>query len=644
MSAYGQSIPAKAYLEYTTLSLTRQAFVNRICRMMDAVGMVYLESMELGRRTMANTTNLLDPANAEVHANASGFATSLLAFDYPTSETFVIKGIAYRPFVYIALDGQALAATASEAYMIRQVNVRHGLRLAGPVFDWSACLNWNKLTGLTDMAGFLPSASQNTTYGMAGHTTPPYTDIHSGMGAALASWKISSSDATTPSAVLLTATRWFAYLGPAGFVLSVGSGDATAAQDKSSAFNIMNVMFLFGGARLPNRARAIGVDYNINRIDPIIFIPAYASASRYDAEGRMYHLLAVQHDLKSSVTDGQPVYCRLYNFDNADAYLSPEPNRRVQMRPIPSPRLVNGAGRHVLSRVVCLPVTGYTLFGAQYSYCPYDDDYNISLHTWADAFTPLSVRFTDNRAPFGLLTDPDTGIPWWIHYWNAADTGIALLATGLTQISTLPTRAYGAATSYAFATIPGPLPAVTTVGQIASSPSALYAYLRYNSGTTGQWTLSGNNLTSTILAATTSEPVVRLEFDLPAGDVGDRWMLQFDASLRGGTENSASMPLSVDVYDNFRLSGTIAGWTSIATYLPAGVNTGHSSYTFSTRTTVPLRIGPSGANTDTSYGAASTIVSGTRLIVQFRLAKSATGGTDLVATIGNFVLLRSRWQ
>lgn len=644
MSAYGQSIPAKVYLEYTTLSLTKQAFVNRICRMMDAVGMVYLESMELGRRTMTNTTNLLDPANSEVHFNASSYATSLLAFDYPTSETFTIKGVSYRPFVYIALDGQALASTASESYFARQVCVRHGLRVAGAVFDWSACLNWNKLVARTDMAGFLPNPAQNQTYGMESHTTPPYTDLHSGMGAALATWKFSTSDATTPSGTLLTATRWFAYLGPAGLVLSVGSGDASAAQDKSSAFNIMNVMFLFGGARLPNRARAIGVDYNLNRIDPIIFTPAYANTSRTNTEGRLYHLLAVQYDLKSSIVDTQPAYCTLLNFDNADALVAPEPNKRTQMRPIPSPRLVNGVGRHVLSRIVCLPISGYTTGGTQYSYCPTDDDYNITLHTWADAFTALSVRLTDNRAPFGLLTDPDTGVPWWIHYWNAADAGVALLASGLTQISSLPTRSYSASTTYTFASIPGPLPAVTTVGQIASSPSALYAYLRYNSGSTGQWTLSGNNLTSTILAGSVSVPVVRLEFDLPAGDVGDRWMLQFDASVRGGTENSASMVLSVDVFDNFRTGGTIAGWTSVATYVPAGVNTGHANYTFATRTAVALRIGPSGVNADTSYSAASTVVSGSRLIVQFRVDKSATGGTDLVTTIGNFALVKSRWQ
>lgn len=620
MSEYGQSIPTKIYREFVRVDATRSMLWDRLFRMLEAVGMLPVHPQNhglMGFGVDGGAFNYVLENSDNAAINGRRFAV----FDFPTTDYLMINGVQYRPFVYMSTSDGGHASYFSASNEGNIIMLNHGLRRNTAQWGLDEVLTWNKLMGRTSYNGFMDGEASASSY----------DNEFSGLTPSRANWKTYSAYVNASFTGLLTVQHWFAYLGPSGLVLALGSADSTNAQNKSTLFDIMNGLFLFGGARIPNRARMPVADVNLARIDPIVTIPCYESAGFHNSSGDPYfNALAVGFDLKSSITDGQAVYGRIANLDNIDRPFSTLPS---QLRPVPSPRVVGSVGRHILSRMVYMITSGYEVGGIDYNYCPVDVDYNTTVNLWEDCWCCPEVRFTDNRAPIGLYTDPDTGVQWHLHYWNYRDVGVALKAVSPTILSALPSRAYGTEQSYAMDITGSSIAAgeLTTAAVLCATPRllAVHQQLTTNNGQRWQVTPGENYMEQSCGAFSASQGTVMFHANLPTGEaLTKRWQLQFDAYVRGGLENNSAYELRLDMWDMIR------GWINVYKLQSAGANTGNAAYNYATRQAVSLLCSHSAATTwytlPLDAGA---------FHFRLNLLRSNAANGTLTARVGNFRLI-----
>ena len=605
MSAYGQSIPVRIYRSFIRQDLNKNQTFDELAKILVAVGMRPIPNASLFELGTAGRGGTFDPYPTLFVSDSAADSTvryRIYAFDFPTDETFLIDGKPYRPFVYLSTSGGNLTQS-TDATSYNRVTLFYGIRPAtSKHFTFARVYTF-------DLFRVNYAGEYDDNWGMTMNTGPSSYGSGQMEGAHVkrTGWIHYSGENLANHVNLLTVNHWFAYLGPAGLVVALGTATSNDDQDKSTLFNLMNVGLLFGGARIPNRARMPIADLNLNRIDPIVVMLGHESGGVWNGntptggnvDPTYTHytaLTAVQFDLKINLQSAQAVYARLYNLDNVDL---PYPTSQAPtqiLRPIPSPRVVNGNARHVLSRLIYVVRHGCEVGGRDYTYCPYDDDYNVEMNRWEDCFCALSVRFTDNRAPIGLYTDPDTSVPWWLHYWNVKDTGVALLATGATVLNTLPAFALGAPVTYPIditgSTLTQSYLTTATVLQAgsASVPRMLGLNHRQSGSQTFYWqVVPGQNMLEIVSTNTSAqETVVELPIMLPENaDTRLQYRLEFDASLVGGAENSATQCyLVIDVYES--VNNATGAWLAVYQLLSAGANVGHASYTFSTRAPVGI--------------------------------------------------------
>lgn len=620
MSEYGQSIPTKIYREFVRVDATRAMLWDRLFRMLEAVGMLPVHPQNHGLLGFGADGGAFN-YTLENSDNAAILSRRMAFFDFPTTEYLTINGVQYRPFIYMTTGDGGNASYVTSAYEGNQIMLNHGLRRNTAQWSQDDVITWNKSMGRTAYNGFMQGDANASTY----------DNEFSGLNPATSNWKTYSAYVHASYTLLHTVQHWFAYLGPSGLVIALGSADSTNAQNKSTLFDIMNGLFLFGGARIPNRARMPIADVNLNRIDPIVTIPCYESGGFHNANGDPYfNALAVGFDLKNSIADGQSVYGRIANLDNIDRPFSTLPS---QLRPVPSPRVVGSVGRHILSRMIYMITNGYEVAGIDYSYCPVDVDYNTTVNLWEDCWCCPEVRFTDNRAPIGLYTDPDTGVQWHLHYWNYRDVGVALKAVAPTVLSALPSRAYGSEQTYPMDITGSSIAAgeLVTAAVLCASPRLLAVHQQLTTNNAQRWqvTPGENYMEQSCGAFAASQGCVYFAADLPAGEtLTKRWQIQFDAYVRGGLENNDSYTLRMDVYDLIR------SWVNVYKLQSAGANAGNAAYNYASRPAVSLLVDVAAATT--WYTLPRTAAPLLFRIYLFR--NNAANGT-LTSRVGNFRLI-----
>jgi hypothetical protein len=651
MTEYGQSIPTKIYREFAPLSLTKNQFFDRLCRMLSTVGMIYCDAPSYGTWGGAAvgasvSAPYLHPLidDSDLYTDTSTYTQRWAIFDYPTAETFVIDGRQWRPCVYVVTGQNTHPAQAD--YVTNRVGIFHAVRPATGQWSPADLLNTARNYGLVQHAGIVPDGSTGDQRFIGGSNGNGYW-FYQRAYMSINTWRFFSSEGNATYPDLVFANHWFAYLGPGGLVVSIGTADAANAQNKQTFGNRIHAMFLFGGGRIPNRARTPSLDYNLNRIEPILFLynGDVADTNRpFDAGswGAATHLNAVGFDLRSSIAQQQSIYARIGNLDNIDR---PFPELYNLMAPIPSPRVVNGNARHVLSRLVYHPRTGVESGSIDETFTPIDGDVNRIVTDWIDMFTTPAARLTDNTAPLGLYTDPDTGVQWFLLYWEPARAGIAVQAQSPTIVSTLVTRTYGATTTYPVS-IAGTLAAGQnlTMTQISTSPRVVAVHQQFQSERNNRWSIPvGQNYLELVCSDVNSqEPAVELWFDLPAGTTQQgTWQIQCDASLTGGVEGATNQGLELETYERLR------GWRSIWTIYPAGANVAHASWGFNPRPAVALKshyeynvatLGLPYAN-DGRFSTSGVYTSTGSLILRISFARNNTSGGTITARVGNFRLL-----
>jgi hypothetical protein len=653
MTEYGQSIPTRIYREFTALSLTKNQFFDRLCRMLSTVGMLYCDATSYGTWGGAAVGSsvsapylhpLID--DSDLYTDTGDYTKRWAIFDYPTNETFMIDGRQYRPCVYVT-TGQNNHGSVAD-YQTHRVGLFPAVRPAVGAWAPSDLLVALRMTVNTavqhaGMIGDAATTDQRFTGGYNG-ATHWYQRAY----VSLNTWRNFTSENNPTYPDTLFCNHWFAYLGPAGLVVSIGTADATNSQNKETFGNRIHAMFLFGGGRIPNRARTPSLDFNLPRIDPVLFLyngPNVETNLPFNVAnlGASTHTLAVGFDLRSSIGQGQAVYSRIGNLDNIDR---PFPDLFNIMYPVPSPRVVNGNARHILSRLIYQPRTGVLTSALDSTFTPIDGDINRVTTDWIDMFATPSARLTDSTAPLGLYTDPDTGVQWFLTYWEPARAGIALQAQSPTILSTLTTRTYGVGMPYPVA-IAGTLASGnnTTFTQIGTSPRVVAVHQQLSTDRNMRWSIPvGQNYLELVCTdINNQEPAVELWFEAPAGTtMQGTWQLQCDASLTGGVENNTNQVLELELYDELR--GT---WRSIWTIFPAGTNNANSSWNLSARpaastkakydynlATLALPV-----TNDARFTAGSVTKMPGMFIMRISFARNNTSGGTITARVGNFRLI-----
>ncbi len=575
MPDFGASIPPKVYQRFGYVDYSRRELAIEIARGLDAVGMQFHEA--------TSTYNILDPSMATTSRpdNVNGNCASFF-FTFPTAETFERRpagaaAVQYRPCLVMAMGG----GMDSSSYI-------GPTRAAGHIHLSIAIFPADQPPSIQNIITFNTLRNSPTAWrGL-------YQDYNDGSDMNLnryisvpnhGSWKPYADSAMVNWVKPLQVKSLTIHLGPGGLIIAGGRADSPS--DKTNISALFNYICVFGGKRIPNRARLPVNDPELSRVCPVLEWYAYTGGEATwgtvtgpTSTMRFVNLFA-QYDTRDSLADGQGVYTYAYALDLAD-------NRFGAISTFPSiisPRTIAGVARNVLSPVVLRPLTGYEGSDANYGYFyPRTSDGVYDLTSWEDMYYTDTFRTTDPSMPVGENTDPDTGDKWWGHYLTDASCMCAYkLGASYTAMSTLPVRSYGADVvhTYDFTNITVVSGQQIPAGAgIATPVTVTYTQAQGSLGTftkpAGQ-----NYFTSDIPYSNTAHaPCIEFEIDLPPG-IDTRWVPVFNSSgfLRGGTMDNATYNyVNLEYYPNWLNN---PGWGGIVTHLFAsGANTGHASYNY----------------------------------------------------------------
>ena len=441
MTEYGQSIPPRWFRDTTVKLFTRMNFAHYIHRALMQVGMIPIRSW--------NPFDLELPANADV--NPLGDRSDYIWFyDFPTSESFTVDGIAYRPILVmttlITYTG-AISANQSSANTRFCLALRRAGDLAKNNLVW-----WTRnYENASPNFGFGTHNSTLTDTGTGNVNTGDSNGEYSGNGAILTKtdWKMFAASSEPSRQSLLAVRNFHVILGKGGLTVQVGSG-----LGRNDSNDLLSFSAVFGGARIPGRARIPAQDPNLNLMNPIVWLPhasTNVSSTHFYKTGLAYEgisysgvkfssvVLGIQHDLKiprGSATGftSQPggAFLELFNLENIERPMFPVYATDTKN----SPRNSLFGGVHILQPIVYTQVSDRA--GVQ-GFVQVQD-FNIRSEiapTWFDIWYVPKFRISDRTAPIGEYVDPDTNLNWFLFRASNTNTILATEVEGITKFSTL---------------------------------------------------------------------------------------------------------------------------------------------------------------------------------------------------------------
>lgn len=632
MATYGASIPAKVYRQLGYGVYTRHGLAHVLARALDYVGMRFLDALA--------PYNILDPANAESNDashTVSGRA-AIFVFDFPTSETFSLRFTGevadrvYRPCFIMSLGGSQDTNTAINGNGVL-ISFHVGFRPDAGTFGLSDIVTFNSLRNL-------PASFNGLADG--GYANGNVEDLGRYFSCpSLGNWRPYSGGSYTLTTATLQVRHITVYLGPGGLMLCGGTNDQT--QDKTGLFDLWNLWCYFGGERIPNRQRLPINDPELTRICPVIaaFGRTGATPASGDATWRetaTYSpvgisrpvLLAVQYGTRNSLADAQAVYAGLYALDLLDLRFGAVSTFPSNL----SPRIVSTVPRNLLSPLVIAPFGGFesTGPGATGKYYPHTDDGIYPLQTWEDMYYSPDFRTSDASLAIGEVTDPDTSVKWWGHWWNDWTCAVAFkLGASYDTTGTLPTKSYGTATVHTWDFSGVTVSDGVDIPAGAGIPSITNIDYFFTSGSVGAWAqvASQDYFESSIATATASQPSMDFVINWPAG-VDQRYQIEvgFSAFLRGGQENNAAHSFEIQVES---VSHNTSTFVTVFTMQSAGANAGNASYNYTDRGAFRIPVGALNREGKIRF--------------RVRHIRTSTAGTNPeTARFGGLSLSFKRWQ
>jgi hypothetical protein len=579
MAEYGQAIPPRWFQDQTPRQVSKMNFAHLIHRALLQVGMQAIN-------TWCFIPDFESAANAEYPITTN--RNDLLWFyDFPTTDTWVVEGVSYRAVLGMhvgSIAGQSASSLSSNdvgSYINFKLFYRRADRLAR-----------NDLMCRS-------RAHQNSylNYGFGNHNDPfspssafvPGDESH-GCFYYDKDWVMyrGSSDATRTT--FLGLNNLHVILGKGGLTVQVGRGTSGAALN-----DVLSFSAVFGGARIPGRARIPASDPNLTRMCPVIWMPheaVYGSSYHRSSDavegvslgGRCLgaYLLGGQHDLKIARAIGSSfptrpgtVYAPIYNLENIERPLYPI----LQTATRSSPRTLAGVGgAHILQPMVY--ATRHVGHSANDYIGPIDNSIRVEpTPSWFDVWYVPKFRFGDASAPLGEYVDPVTNLNWFIFSSQSVGCRFATEVEGITKFTTF-TVAFG--TEAVFATDYYNL----NGGFTWVDPSPHAASMVPTGGTLWTTTPATDEATLVDPASSDSSRVLTFTSSTYSADISattTKFTLQCDLMYKsvsaGGGSNTLSLQYSIDG----------STWVNLLTIANVGVTAGpYQNYTATPEYTIVM--------------------------------------------------------
>ena len=414
MTEYGQTIPPKWFQDRTVQSFTKAGFARYLHRALVAVGMLPIRLVNpLGDVEQASMDEFTEiPIQAQTGSAEGAF----WFYDFPTSETHSINGITYRPCI-------ALSAVQHITTGLNQsVGECVGFHLYYRRADRVLINDFQNLARLHINSSYFGMGSYNDSI-----TT--FWQANDGAYTQLWNWKPSTTTGDANHQTLLSVAAVDVILGKGGLLIQVGNG-----QTKTDNNNILNVLYAFGGARIPDRKRVPSSDGNLNLVMPVMLLDfVTTNVTHYYTSNPLSlksYILGMQHDLLFTT---QAVRAHIYNQENIERPIFPFSETITK----DSPRSISGIGRHILNRLIYI---SYNHFSNGLFFGPLNPAIsNATVPTWEDCWTFPGVRAADNTAPVGEYVDPTSNVNWWLFRAPNLSGQMAVDVEGATKITVLPT-------------------------------------------------------------------------------------------------------------------------------------------------------------------------------------------------------------
>lgn len=391
---YGASIVPKTFFDTKPQFFTKQAFANYMARALQTVGMVPLNAI--------NAYDLADPAKAEYDPGASSNA-GYFWWDYPTTETYELSGVPYRPCVGLGnmilrvYDASTTTVGGKTAgyYVGMNVYLKPYRRRADRFSRADMKCYENTAFTRDNSFGFGDQVDDVTTY----------ANQYGGSIVGWNLWKLSATDNVAQHTELLFINRVFIHLGKAGLVVQVG----THPTRRDETCNIFNFAHLFHGGRIPNRAMPVGDDVLRDLTDPTLWLDfghysdaAFANSTRAEMTASMFGGTGLSNNTKYTTTGMVGGTIRSIDYMDAGALN----NAPLDNYTRPSPAVLDGAGVHALHRA-CL-ISGYGRVDT------IRQPNGAPVTRWADAFYFPGFALGDRVVAPGPRRDPRTNKDWYM--------------------------------------------------------------------------------------------------------------------------------------------------------------------------------------------------------------------------------------
>lgn len=555
MSDYGQSIPPKWFRDTSPKQFTKSAFAAYLHRALVTAGMKEIASVSPG------DWDANDPSQDQ-HALLSG-ATYMWFYDFPTSETFTFGGNTYRPMFAMACPCYENGSPSASGVMGEAISVQLLYRRSDRL-------------DVTDFRGFNSDILNSTNYGFGAPGAG--ISLFGGQDGAfryLPKWvPYTGYTGSVYMTQLQGVQNFHVFLGKGGLLIQVGTGT-----DKTDNNDLLSFLVLFGGARVPGRARIPNQDINLNRINPTLALPlGSVTDGRYFSTGLSWtfgtlvgnrpssYVLGMQHDLKFT---GQPVLVQMANLENIERPLLPVADIDTKS----SPRTLQVGGAHVLVRLEY--ITWLRAGTTTDFYGPLDPTIRAEpVPSMFDVWTAPGFRVTGRTASIGLYLDPTpaspgpAGIHWFLFRAAGVNTIYAVDAEGVTQLTAFSLPSVSLLTTYHLDLAPGgfsgPFTPSTVMANVLEQGGANWV----PTASTDEATLDWNNSNTTSLkfvvslGALEADKLYKITFELfnkcdaarTAGSASDPVLVDFSAD--GTSWQPAGNPVYVQGVNRFENTGT----------------------------------------------------------------------------------------
>lgn len=564
MTAYGQSITPKWFLDRTPMAMTKMGFVRHLHRALLTVGMVpirrFMPTVPPSGSTnywLENNNQWMNLEDAQwdelpVVAKRDDF---IFWYDYPSAETFQVNGITYRPILMVTcpLD---MTDGSNQGSNQTAITISSGYRRADRIMRGDLT-PWTRLyVSASNYGGLL--------------TTSALTAGHEGMRVVLWNWKINAASVNATYNQTLAVANFHVILGRGGLVIQVGSGVG-----KSDSNDVLSCAFLFGGARIPGRARVPEDDSNLNRINPVMPLALTTQSTSYFYQTSFgaddvtlfgarlsSYVMGMQHDLLPSLNG---VMAHLFNLENIERPLLPVSSVDTKE----SPRNVGGTGAHILQRIVYL--TWNEINAAAALFGPMRPSIRSQpVPTWEDLWTFPAVRAADRTAPYGEYVDPVTGTNWFMLRASNVQSMLAFEVEGIIKLGAFVTTADTLASS-SYLNMNGGAASVLPLGFVMTKAAAFGAFVAATDEIT--WSVVSTDTVANVLFAS------------PTGTVGDTVSTQYEVTFEAFNRGTSGTVQSTGGAEALFLEYSRdngASWIAVAWVPCAGTNAANSAYNYAT--------------------------------------------------------------